>query len=444
MRRTRSLPAAATVAVLGAALAVPASATATAAPNRVPPWPTVTSALPTGLLRPATTTTAAYLARLKSRLDRRVRASALGGDVSVRVEDLATGQLIYSHRSGQAQVPASTQKTAVALGVLSALGPDHVLRTRVVRSGDTITLVGGGDPVLRTDDVSSLARDAASALEASDDSTADPDPKFRVAYDDSLFAPPSLPSGWYSSYVGNYSANPTALTRYGSYSSDSAGDTARLFRKQLKAAGVRTAYGVIRQNAPQDAELVAEFTDHTVADAIWPMLKFSDNTIAEVMIRHVARARGTATTTTGAAAALRSELGRLGIPVGNMRPVDGSGLSRGNRISARTLVAITRASVNPADPGLSAGFRYSAFPVSGVSGTLESRFKSRQTSCAAGRIMAKTGTLSDTLALSGVTGSTDGRPRAFAIMVNSKPGWASLDSARFRVDRIAAAINGCR
>jgi D-alanyl-D-alanine carboxypeptidase/D-alanyl-D-alanine-endopeptidase (penicillin-binding protein 4) len=244
--------------------------------------------------------------------------------------------------------------------------------------------------------------------------------------------------------VGNYSANPTALTRYGSYSSDSAGDTARYFRKQLKTAGVRTSYGVTRQTAPADADLVAEFTDHTVADAIWPMLKFSDNTIAEVMIRHIARARGTDTTTTGSAAALRAELARLGIPVGNMRPVDGSGLSRGNRISASTLVAITRASVNPADPGLSAGFRYSAFPVSGISGTLESRFKSRQTSCAAGRIMAKTGTLSDTIALSGVTGSTDGRPRAFAIMVNSKPSWASLDSARFRVDRIAAAINGCR
>ena len=58
--------------------------------------------------------------------------------------------------------------------------------------------------------------------------------------------------------------------------------------------------------------------------------------------------------------------------------------------------------------------------------------------------MAKTGSLSDTLALSGVANSTDGRMRAFSIVVNDKPSSSSWDAAQFRVDRIATAITGCR
>ncbi len=415
---------------------------ANAAPRRVPPWPTVTSSIPASLIKPATTTTSDYEQKLDNRLDRRVRSGALGSNVAVRVEDLATGHIDYRYRSGAALVPASTMKTATALAVLSARGPDHMLATTVVRSpdGQGLTLVGGGDPVLTAKNLDELAKSVAEELRSDGDAGI----KFRVAYDDSLFAQPGLPPGWPSSYVGDYSANPTALTRYGSFSRDSARDTAHYFRTRLKAHGLRATAGVRHQEAPDAATPVATFEGHTIAEALWPMLQNSDNTIAEIMIRHVALARGDATTSGGSAASVRAELRTLGIPVGNMSAVDGSGLSRSDRVSTKTLVAITRAAMDPDNSGLATGFRYSAFPLAGVSGTLEDRFKDRRTSCAAGRIMAKTGTLSDTLALSGITSSTDGRLRAFAILVNNKPSWASLDSARYRVDRIAAAITGCR
>ena len=126
-----------------------------------------------------------------------------------------------------------------------------------------------------------------------------------------------------------------------------------------------------------------------------------------------------------------------------MRTADGSGLSRANRISTRTLVAITRAAMNPQRPDLAAGFRTAAFPLAGVNGTLEKRFAARGSRCAAGRVMAKTGTLSDVVALSGITSSTDGRLRAFAILVNNKPSWASTTATRDSVDRLAAAVTGC-
>ena len=72
------------------------------------------------------------------------------------------------------------------------------------------------------------------------------------------------------------------------------------------------------------------------------MLQYSDNSIAENLIRHVALARRTATTAEGSAAAVSTELQRLGIPLATARFVaDGSGLSRANRLSAANLVAIT-------------------------------------------------------------------------------------------------------
>lgn len=415
---------------------------AQAADSRIPPWPTVRAGVPASLLRTPTTTTQNYLAKLDRRLDRRVRAAALGSNISVRVEDLASGDVVYSHRGSVPLVPASTEKTATALAVLSAAGPEKVLPTKAILNADAtgITLVGGGDPVLTGDNLDELATQAADSIKATGDAAV----RFKVRYDDSLFAQPGLPSGWPGSYVGDYSANPTALTRYGSYSSDSAKETATYFRRRLKAHGLRPAPGVARDKAPSDGLPLAEFTEHTIGDALWSMLQYSDNTIAEVMLRHVALARGGDTSTTGSAAAVKAELASLGVPTGSMRTVDGSGLSRSNRISAQTLVAITRAAMNPDRPELSTGFRYSGVPLAGISGTLEDRFHAPSTSCAVGRIMAKTGTLSDVVALSGVTGSTDGRLRAFAIMVNNKPSWASLSATRYRVDRIAAAVNGCR
>lgn len=417
-------------------------APAAAAPERIPPWPTVRTALPAGFQRPATTTSDKYLPRLKKRLDKRVRASALGRNVAVRVVDLTSAEAIYDYRGSVPMVPASTMKTAAALAVLSARGADHRLVTRAVfdEQSRQLTIVGAGDPLLSSEEVDRLAKGAADALAGTEWA----DTKLNLAYDDTRFAPPALPAGWYSSYVGQYSANPTALTRYGTTSSDSARDTGRLFRKRVKSYGVRTNPGVDRAAAPAGSQVVAESAGHTVAEAIWPMLRYSDNTIAEIMIRHVADARGLPTTTWGAAGAVRSELARLGVPVTGMKSIDGSGLSRANKISADTLVSITRAAMNPDAPDLAAGFRSAAFPLAGRTGTLESRFGARGTRCAQGRVLAKTGTLSDVLALSGVASSTDGRLRAFAIVVNGKPSWASMTKSRQKVDRIATAVTGCR
>jgi D-alanyl-D-alanine carboxypeptidase/D-alanyl-D-alanine-endopeptidase (penicillin-binding protein 4) len=57
-----------------------------------------------------------------------------------------------------------------------------------------------------------------------------------------------------------------------------------------------------------------------------------------------------------------------------------------------------------------------------------------------GRLVAKTGTQRDVVALSGVTTGTDGRRQVFSFIVN---GPASSLTVRRAVDGLAATVTGC-
>lgn len=83
----------------------------------------------------------------------------LPGRVSWAIADSATGQML-EEGAGLAPVPpASTMKVITALYALARLGPGFRFRTRVIRAGDMLVLVGGGDPVLSTDDLAMLVDD---------------------------------------------------------------------------------------------------------------------------------------------------------------------------------------------------------------------------------------------------------------------------------------------
>jgi D-alanyl-D-alanine carboxypeptidase/D-alanyl-D-alanine-endopeptidase (penicillin-binding protein 4) len=132
------------------------------------------------------------------------------------------------------------------------------------------------------------------------------------------------------------------------------------------------------------------------------------------------------------------------VPITNVRIVDGSGLSRSNRVPARTLAWLMTRGTTSTDARL-AGF-IDRFPVAGVSGTLAPaylRYTTWPTRCAAGKVKAKTGSLSGVYSLSGIAIARDGRPRAFSIVANGVPSTASGRSMRQALDRLAATIVGC-
>jgi D-alanyl-D-alanine carboxypeptidase/D-alanyl-D-alanine-endopeptidase (penicillin-binding protein 4) len=126
----------------------------------------------------------------------------------------------------------------------------------------------------------------------------------------------------------------------------------------------------------------------------------SNNYYADTLLRYI-----------GGAQAAKSALTQLGIDPNGFRQADGSGLSRKNVATPRSLVETLRAMYYaPASNVFQA-----SLPVAGVSGTLRSRL--RQTP-AQGIVYAKTGTLRGVRALSGYMNHPRYGLLVFSILAN--------------------------
>ena len=157
--------------------------------------------------------------------------------------------------------------------------------------------------------------------------------------------------------------------------------------------------------------------------------KVSQNLHAEMLLRAVARARRGIGSRQAGLEEMASFLAEAGIDPEAWRFSDGSGLSRLNLVKPRAVVQLLqRMYRRPEWMGL--------LPVGGEDGTLGPRFGD---SAAAGRIHAKTGTLSHVSALSGYARRRSGGVRTFAILVNN---YGSRESGEIRaiIDRICSLI----
>lgn len=67
---------------------------------------------------------------------------------SIQIMEAASGATVYEHNASGAMVPASNMKIIVSAAALKYLGPNYVYKTKVGLRGDTLVVVGGGDPLL--------------------------------------------------------------------------------------------------------------------------------------------------------------------------------------------------------------------------------------------------------------------------------------------------------
>ena len=109
--------------------------------------------------------------------------------------------------------------------------------------------------------------------------------------------------------------------------------------------------------------------------------------------------------------------------------VDGSGLSRANRVAPRD---VGRLLLNAREQPWFDAF-YRSLPLAGKSGTLHKRMRGTR---ASGRCRAKTGTLSGVTALAGYCRAPDGDAMSFALLMNGGNVWAG----RRAQDRIASLL----
>jgi len=294
-----------------------------------------------------------------------------------------------------------------------------------------VILVGSGDPSLNSAGLDAMARTTATALLAKNITAA------RVYVDDDVFPTPSLAYGWKESYVPDSIAPVRALVRDQRNSSDTSAEAARYFRDRLKAYGVTAAGYYGRADSAPGSAVIASTTGSTLSSMVSTMLLYSDNEIAETLHKQVGIALGYGASWSGARSAQAKQLAAQQLSAGSL--YDGSGLSRADRVSALQLARLVDRAV---DPGTQAALwpLKSGLPTSGRTGTLASRFSTTASTCAVGKVFAKTGTLNDVVALAGWTKGADGRVKTFAFLVNGR---SSTTTLKQNVDMLAATVTGC-
>jgi D-alanyl-D-alanine carboxypeptidase/D-alanyl-D-alanine-endopeptidase (penicillin-binding protein 4) len=408
----------------------------------------------------------------------RISDPRIGPTFGFDVADVDTGESVFSTSGGTPFLPASTMKIVTALTALKVLGPDARMTTEtLVPEPGSVILRGGGDTTLGVSKITRLARRTAAHLKANDllaplverpaftpatctvdgqrrksterrpcpQLTPEPyRPAVEVHVDDSLYSKPSSGPGWVSSYQPGIARPVRSLGRLGVYQWDSAMEAGKVFASALSAAGVR-ARAVGHRDAAADLTAVAGVPSRTVAAQVKEMLRVSENNIAEMLFRQVAVERGRRGSWKGGRLAARDTMRELGLSTARLKLYDGSGLSRADRLTPNFLTDLLRVAQDTQTHPQFASFLKS-LPVGGRSGTLAPqyrRFTTAPSSCAAGEVFAKTGTLYDTIGLSGYTRGEDGALKAFAALVNDRPQRFSPQSTREAVDGLVATVNGC-
>ncbi|MFE9771482.1 D-alanyl-D-alanine carboxypeptidase/D-alanyl-D-alanine-endopeptidase [Streptomyces sp. NPDC005931] len=381
---------------------------------------------------------------LKALLGPLLKDPALGRR-SAAVVDVATGTRLYGTGGADALTPASTTKIATAVAALSALGPDHRLTTRAAFEPDTgeVVLVGGGDPTLTARakeaeagwaSLRDLAERTAAALAKRGVR------EVTLSYDTTLYTGPTRhPIGdnpnlaEVSPLMADAARTDDSVSGPAPRAADPAAEAARRFGAFLEDHGVKaTPPGPSKSTTRADT--LATVSSPPLSTLVERMLTHSDNDIAEALARHTAIASGERADFDGAGKAITGRLKRLGVPVEGARFEDGSGLDRGDRLSADLLTALLVKAADPAHPGLRPVL--TGLPVAGFTGTLTGR----STHASAGVVRAKTGTLTGVNALAGTVVDTEGRLLTFAFLTTDT---TDATAAQSTLDKAATALASC-
>jgi serine-type D-Ala-D-Ala carboxypeptidase/endopeptidase (penicillin-binding protein 4) len=364
------------------------------------------------------------------------RALAVPGvfrrQTGVVVVDLASSTVVYKLNAQAPLEPASTEKLPVAVTALQRLGPGFRTHTEVLGQGKLVgktwrgdlVLKGYGDPTLSSGGLAALARAVRNhGIHAVTG---------RVVGDESYYDALRTCLGWKPSFPKYESPLLSALVAdRGAFDGAATADPARaaavLFTRALKEGGVwvrgRPTVGVAKPSAVQ----IVRRASPPLAKLLATMDTWSDNFIAEMLLKQLGARLGNGGSSSAGAAVVRATLVENSIPVVGVRLVDGSGLSDLDRLTARSLVAMLETVWH--DPALRP--LVSTFAVAGSTGTLRHRLLDVPGHA---QVRGKTGTTDHSSALTGFVGSRF----AFAIVNNGVPvNWWAAHQLQ---DRVVTAL----
>lgn len=183
----------------------------------------------------------------------------------------------------------------------------------------------------------------------------------------------------------------------------------------LARRGIVVERGFERGTRPAAAPVVARLRSPYAATLV-PILRDSNNPVADQLFFASAHTRYGRGDRGSGERALHEALRLLGVDPVGLVALDGSGLSKVDRCSARQLTSLLSVFAARGDAAFAA--YYDALPIAGVGGRLGSRMRGTK---AAGRVHAKTGFVNGASSLSGYVEAPDGGLLAFSILVNYPP-----------------------
>lgn len=377
-------------------------------------WVVLTAVLLLGTA--AQTAQSRNLTELRNKL--KAESRKLGKASGAHVVDLTNGRVLFTRNADRRRSPASNEKLFTTAAALLRFGEAGTLTTTAqlaqqstidgdgVLDGD-LYLVGGGDPSLNDVALKGLAQRlvedeglrSVKGGVVGDESIFDP---LRGSFDSGF-----EPDGDLGGQLGGLTWGHGRATPGGPATVAAA--RLQFFLGKLKVEIARKARAGQVAKAPGGAgEVVGTVVSPPMKTLATITNQPSDNFYAEMLVKGLGAAFGTAGTTAAGLQVMRDELRGLGVTP-TLR--DGSGLSRADRATPRQLTTLLeRLSTSP----VSTAF-VGSLAVPGRSGTLAGRMRG---TAAEGRCQAKTGTLRGVSALSGYCRTLRGRTIAFSFLEN--------------------------
>jgi D-alanyl-D-alanine carboxypeptidase/D-alanyl-D-alanine-endopeptidase (penicillin-binding protein 4) len=192
---------------------------------------------------------------------------------------------------------------------------------------------------------------------------------------------------------------------------------ANLLAQLLKDRGIKIDGGVRAQHEPDPGEaapaVLVEHLSIPLKDSVKLVNKISQNLHTEVLLRTAARQQVRWATPEDLLKFPAAFYAKAGIAEGDVIQTDGSGLSRHDLVTPRAFVALLDyAQKQPWFPAFLV-----SLPVAGADGTLNERMKEPPL---AGKIHAKTGSVTHVRSLSGYAETPGGRKLIFSFLSNNQ------------------------
>jgi D-alanyl-D-alanine carboxypeptidase/D-alanyl-D-alanine-endopeptidase (penicillin-binding protein 4) len=330
-----------------------------------------------------------------------------GIQVSAGVWDLSTGKLIEGFQPELPLIPASTTKVVTSYAILRTLKPDYQLATSVLGSlsqgtgrGDLV-IRGDGDPFLTNEHIWMLAQELKARGVANVAGSLRLD---QGAFDAQRYGP-----GW-----ENTSSNttPPILPLSVNFNRESNGAITKNPEKLAKdvITKIFSECGITIEGGPDAGDektLIASYKSPPLRSLVESVNKYSNNFITEMLVKHfgggswpkgVARIQGFYETS-------------LELPRSEIQITDGSGLSKLNRLSAKTLSTILRVGWHDFEvgPEFVSSLKFIGGEPYGTN-IKDPNLKRR--------VRCKTGHLTNVDCMCGFIHMPDGSVRVFAILLN--------------------------